>query len=136
MSSDNSQRCILLPCADDQTWAVPPNCLAEIALLPAISTDRVSWRHRDIPLFVGASAALRADPCPCAIFLGIGDQNCDFWALALSSCSVRAMTLPAAALEEEPEQVQPGCLGAFRFEGLLCQVPDLPALQARLAGSV
>jgi hypothetical protein len=64
------------------------------------------------------------------------DQSCDFWALALADCGARAVTLAAAALQEEPDQLQPDCLSAFRFEGLLCQVPDLPALQVRLAASL
>ncbi len=136
MSVGSTQRCILLPCHGGQTWAVPPNCLVEIALLPAASTDRVSWRDRDIPLFAVAAAAPRPDPCPCAIFLGMKDQSCDFWALALADCGAQAVTLTAAALQEQPDQIQPDCLSAFRFEGQLCQVPDLPALHARLASAL
>jgi hypothetical protein len=135
MRPDSLQRCVLLPCHGGQTWAVPPNCLVEIAMVPVATADRVSWRDRDIPLFEVASAAPRPDPCPCAIFLGMKGQRCDFWALALADCGARAVTLAAAVLEEQPDQVQADCLSAFRFEGLLCQVPDLPALQARLAGS-
>lgn len=138
MTASQRQSCILLPCRSGQTWAVPPNCLAEIAALPLVAaTGRARWRGLEIPLLPASSpifAGSWPDTCPCAIFMGLGNQAASYWALPLADSGIRAVALVQTEMEEATEQLQPGCLAAFRWAGCLCQVPDLPALQARATG--
>lgn len=143
--TDNTKRwCVLIPCSNTETWAVPQNCLGEIVTLQTDSElppDEVSWRDRVVPVLdLG-----RDDGSPwresrrgtglIAIFLGLKGEGCEYWGMAVRGQGLRAVSLSPDEVEDMPDQVGEHAAAAFNFHGVLCQVPDLDVFQKTIAAS-
>jgi len=143
--SDNTKRwCVLLPCSSTETWAVPQNCLGEIVTLhtdTALPPDEITWRGRTVPVldFGSDDGSLWREPRRgaglVAIFLGLKGEGCEYWGVALRGQGLRVVSLSPEEVEDAPEQVQRHATAAFKFNGVLCQVPDLDSFQKKIAVS-
>ena len=142
--TDNAKRwCVLVPCSNEETWAVPLNCLAEVVTLhtdAASPPQRVTWRDRSVPVLDLGSAdgstwrAAGRGTGLVAIFLGLQGEGCEYWGLAIRGDGPRIVCLTGDAVEDV-EEVQQHATAAFRYHGTLCQVPDLDRFQRQMAGS-
>ena len=143
--SDNTKRwCVLIPCSKTETWAVPQNCLGEIVtlytetLLPPVE---VSWRGRTVPVldFGSGDGSLWREPSRgaglVAIFLGLKGEGCEYWGLAVRGEGLRIVSLTPETVENVPHLVQQHATAAFKFNGVVCQVPDLDSFQKQIATS-
>ncbi len=140
MSEEQQRRmCVFLPAREGQVWAVPQNCLGEIVTLQDAETappPAITWRGQRVPVidFGGPDGPRWRDEKTVsgliAVFLGIREQACDYWGLALRGPGLGVRRLEDAACTDRPEACGEYALAAFEFEGRLYQVPDLPALQA------
>lgn len=141
--TDNTNRwCVLVPCSQSETWAVPLNCLAEIVTLHTDETSpprELQWRDHTVPVMdLGGKdgsqwrAASRGTGL-LAIFLGLKGEGCEYWGLAVRGEGLRVVSLTGDAVEDAPEQIQKHATAAFRFHGVLCQVPDLDSFQRKVA---
>lgn len=144
MSENANRWCVLVPCSETQTWAVPLNCLAEIVTLHTDAQSppsEVIWRDQTVPILdLGGNdgshwrAASRGTGL-LAIFLGLKGEGCDYWGLAVRGEGLRVVSLASEAVEDVPEQIQPHATAAFRFNDVLCQVPDLDSFQRSVAAN-
>lgn len=141
--TDNAKRwCVLIPCSNTETWAVPQNCLAEIMTLNVdtlLPPDEVSWRGRTVPVldFGSDDGSLWRGPRRgaglVAIFLGLRGEGCEYWGVAVRGEGLRVVSLSPEEVEDVPEQASPHATAAFTFKGVLCQVPDLDSFQKKIA---
>jgi len=144
MSDDSSRWCVLIPCSKTESWAVPQNCLAEIVTLPATSEqppEEILWRDQAVPVLDfgyddgsrwreqrGGSGLL-------AVFLGLEGEGCDYWAVAVRGEGLAVTALAPDDIEDAPDAVLEHSTGAFSLQGHVYQVPDLAALQKKIAAS-
>jgi len=142
MTDNTSRWCVLVPCSSNETWAVPLNCLAEILTLHTDESSppaAVAWRDRTVTVLdLGAEdGSLWRVPARgtglVAIFLGLKGEGCEYWGLAVRGDGLRVVSLPADAVEDAPDEAQKHATAAFRFHGVLCQVPDLDGFQRKAA---
>ena len=143
--SDNAKHwCVLLPCSSTETWAVPQNCLAEIVTLYTDTQSppkEVLWRDTTVPVLdLGADdGSLWQQPTRdaglVAIFLGLKGEGCEYWGVAIRGEGLRAVGLLPEAVEDAPDDIQGHATAAFRFDNVLCQVPDLDSFQKKIATS-
>jgi hypothetical protein len=142
MTDDTKQWCVLIPCSHTETWAVPQNCLAEIMTLnvdTALPPDEVRWRGRAVPVldFGSDDGSLWREPNRgtglVAIFLGLRDEGCEYWGVAVRGAGLKVVSLSPEKVENMPERASPHAMAAFNFEGVLCQVPDLDSFQKKIA---
>jgi hypothetical protein len=142
---ENAKRwCVLVPCSGTETWAVPQNCLGEIVTLhtdKALPPGEVSWRDRTVPVLdLGSNdGSVWREPNRgaglVAIFLGLKGEGCEYWGLAVRGEGLRAVSLSPEEVEDVPDQVQQHATAAFKFRGVLCQVPDLDGFQKKITVS-
>lgn len=141
MTDASVRHCLFLPCSAAQVWAVPKNCLAEIVTLynaGATPPASIEWRGHEVPVLDLDTAATarwqepRARTGLIAVLLGIDGLGCRYLGVALRGQGLGLHAVPEGEVEECPEQVQPGASGAFRWQGVTYQVPDLLAIQAEL----
>jgi hypothetical protein len=143
--TENTERwCVLIPCSGSETWAVPQNCLAEIVTLHTdteLPPDEVSWRGRTVPVLDFGSDDGSRWRAPgrgaglVAIFLGLKGEGCEYWAVAIRGEGLRVVKLAPEEVEDVPERVVQHATAAFKFHGVLCQVPDLDSFQKKIAVS-
>lgn len=142
MSNESSQWCALLPCSSSLNLAVPQNCLAEIVTLQASREQppqKVRWRGASVPVINfalddelgwrderGSSGLL-------AIFRGLRDEGCDYWAVAVRGDGLKVKDIAAEAIEDMPEEVLELATAAFKLDNLVYQVPDLNTLQQKIS---
>lgn len=145
MSDNPKHWCVLIPCSGTETWAVPQNCLAEIVTLHTDSLSPpqvVSWRDRTVPVLdLGSEdGSLWQQPARdaglVAIFLGLKGEGCEYWGLAIRGEGLRVVGLEPDAVADAPQEVQKHATAAFRFDDVLCQVPDLDSFQKQIAASL
>jgi hypothetical protein len=142
MADNTKHWCVLIPCSSTETWAVPQNCLAEIVTLHT-DTQRppqsLSWRDRTVPVLDlgGDDGSLWQQPNRdaglVAIFLGLKGEECEYWGVAIRGEGLRAVGLEVDRVEEAPEDVQEHATAAFKWDNVLCQVPDLDSFQRKIA---
>lgn len=141
MSEDTSRWCVLLPCTNTETWAVPQNCLGEILTLYTdedMPPEEVTWRDRIVPVLdLGADddsawREPRRGSGLMAIFLGLKGEGCEYWALPLRGAGLSVVNVLSEEVEDAPEQVSQHATAAFNFRGVLCQVPDLDGFQKKI----
>jgi hypothetical protein len=144
MSDNPKHWCVLLPCSSTETWAVPQNCLAEILTVHTdtqLPPSEVLWRDRTVPVLdLGSEdGSLWQQPARdaglIAIFLGLKGEGCEYWGLAIRGEGLRVVGLETDAVEEAPGDVQRHATAAFKFDDVLCQVPDLDGFQRKIAAS-
>jgi hypothetical protein len=144
MSDDSSRWCVLIPISKTESWAVPQNCLAEIVTLPATSEqppEELPWRGQAVPVLdfgyddgscwreqLGGSGLL-------AVFLGLEGEGCDYWAVAVRGKGLAVTALAPGEIKDAPDGVLEHSTGAFSLHGAVYQVPDLAALQKKIATS-
>lgn len=145
MSDNSSDRwCVLLPCADNEHWAIPQVCLAEIVTLQDAGNQPpgvLQWRGVEVPVCdfgVGGNTAWR-DPRAgtglIAVVLGVRNEGCDFWSVALRGDGVAIRNLGQVSLQDCPAEARDYATAAFRLDDTLYQVPDLLRLQREMAAS-
>jgi hypothetical protein len=138
MSDRKTHCCVLLPCSPDEKWAIPQNCLGEIVTVPDAGDQppqEISWRGRQVPVLdldqqgqlpwreSSNSSGL------VAVILGLRDEGCEYWAVALRGKGLALKELAETAVEDCPDAVLERAVGAFRLDGEVYQVPDLLKLQ-------
>jgi hypothetical protein len=142
MTDDTKQWCVLIPCSNTETWAVPQNCLAEIMTLnvdTALPPDEVHWRGRTVPVldFGSDDGSLWREPHRgtglVAIFLGLRGEGCEYWGVAVRGEGLKVVSLSPEKVEDMPERASQHATAAFNFDGVLCQVPDLDSFQKKMA---
>ncbi len=141
MSDNSALWCVFLPCAQDEVWAVPTRCLAEIVTLQQAGDEppeQIQWRGRSVPVLDLDTkreqpwSSSQGSAGRIAVFLGVEGGGCDYWGVALRGDGLGMKPINESALEEAPDEVAEHCCDAFRLEQQLYQVPDLVALQAQL----
>ena len=141
MSEEASRWCVLLPCSNTETWAVPQNCLGEILTLQSETEQppgAVSWRDCTVPVLDlgGEDGSVWREPRRgsglMAVFLGLKGEGCEYWALALRGANLSVVNLLPEEVEDAPEQVSEHATAAFNFRGVLCQIPDLDSFQKKI----
>lgn len=141
----DSQWCVLLPCSDSEFWAVPQNALAEIVTLhgvPEQPPEELQWRAQSVPVLdfglddgsrwrepVGGSGLV-------AVLLGLQGEGCDYWGVAVRGEGIAVRHVAPEDVQDAPEQVAEYASAAFVLGGVTYQVPDLVALQKRIAASM
>lgn len=142
MTDENERMCVLLPVGEEQRWAVPQTCVAEIMTLQAGAGDppeAVCWRGVDIPVLDPGRATAQPWQDPrsgsglLAVILGVAGQDCDYWAVALRGDGLAIRRIADGDCEDQPQARDETALAAFSLDGSLYQVPDLPALQQQAA---
>ena len=144
VEEDKSQWCILLPCSQQERWAVPQNALAEIVTVHS-EQDRppeaVMWRGESVPVVDFGSD----DECHwcegiggtglVAVFLGLDDKRCKYWGVALRGEGLAVKRVASSGIVDLPEETAAHASAAFKLDDKTYQVPDLAALQQQIAAS-
>jgi len=144
MKDDSLRWCVLIPCSKTESWAVPQNCLAEIVTLHAASEqppEELQWRGQSVPVLdfgyddgslwreqLGGAGLI-------AVFLGLEGEGCDYWAVAVRGKGLAVTAIAPDDVEDAPDAVQEHSTNAFSLGGVVYQVPDLAALQKKIAAS-
>lgn len=138
--TDNVQRmCVLLPCAQGQRWAVPQSSLAEILTVPASDDSppaEVTWRGVEVPVMdFGAGGDIpwrhtQSGTGLIVVVLGVRGEGFDYWGLALRGDGLAVRNIQEEDCEDLPDAREVHSLAAFSLDGIIYQVPDLPALQS------
>lgn len=125
--------CVLLPCSSGETWAVPLNSVAEVLVSAEMLSGRLRWRGRELPVFAPLPAEQNSGIF--AVMLGLGELAGDCWAVSLRNHSLAYCLLTEAELAgpAECDLATADAVAAFTLAGNVCVVPDLGALQVRLA---
>ena len=138
MSDKSSLDCVLLPCGQNEAWAVPQRCLAEIVTIQDADEwppDDINWRGEVIPVIdFGTDDELpwrdpRGNSGLIAVMLGLKGASCRYWGIAVRGMGLGVTAIEGEQLEDLPEAVLEHATAAFRMNGVVYQVPDLPALQ-------
>ena len=140
-----SHWCVLLPCSGSEFWAVPQNALAEIVTLHAVPEqppEVMQWRSESVPVLdfgrddgsrwrerVGGSGLV-------AVLLGLEGEGCDYWGVAVRGEGLAVRRVAPADVRDAPDAVAEHASAAFVLGGVTYQVPDLVALQRRIAASM
>jgi hypothetical protein len=143
--NENEQWCVLLPCSGTEFWAVPQNTLAEIVTLHDVGQrppEQLYWRGVTVPVLdfghddgspwrepVGGTGLV-------AVFLGLEGEGCNYWAMAVRGEGLAVRQISPEDVAEAPEAVLEHANSAFVLNGATYQVPDLVALQRRIAVSM
>lgn len=138
MSDQQSRWCVFIPCSSGQSWAVPQGCLAEIVTLQTEAEQpptTIQWRGEVVPVMdMGGPGDPpwrdeRTGTGLVAVVLGLEGEGCDYWGIAVRGHGLGVRELADGDIEDLPEAVEEHACAAFRLEGVVYQVPDLPALQ-------
>jgi hypothetical protein len=141
MSELPSSWCVLLPCAQGQVWAVPRTCIGEIVTVSTTSDQpprEIDWRGELVPVMdFGSEGDVpwrdpRGGTGLIAVMLGLAGEVCPYWGVAVRGEGLGVSSMDEAAMEDVPEAVLEHTTAAFRMQGTIYQVPDLPALQRAL----
>jgi hypothetical protein len=140
ITENESRWCVLLPCSNRETWAVPQKCLAEIVTLPAETSSppaQLFWRGRDVPILdldKGNTAPWRDSRAATgliAVMLGLKGGSWDYYGVALRGGGLTMKDLTREEIEDVPELAFEGSSFAFRMNGEVFQVPDMASLPER-----
>jgi hypothetical protein len=138
MSNPDARMCVLLPCGGDLRWAVPQSCLAEILTIASDDPgppQSVVWRELEVPVVdIGADSGTpwrnpRSGTGLVVIVLGVNDEGSDYWGLALRGDGLSVRDVQEADCKDLPESLVEHSLAAFSLDGIVYQIPDLPAMQ-------
>jgi hypothetical protein len=145
IEEDDGQWCVLLPLSGSERWAVPQNALAEIVTLHTDSgepPEELAWRGELVPVLdfghddgvpwrerVGGTGLV-------AVFLGLERENCKYWGMAVRGTDLAVKQLLPDQVDDAPDEVVEHASAAFTLDGIIYQVPDLVALQRRVAASM
>jgi len=142
MSDKSARSCLTLPCSAEEIWAVPKNCLAEIITLYGVDEQppaQISWRGHDVAVLDMDDSRetrwrdQRAATGLVAILLGIDGLDCRYLGVALRGQGLGLHEIPDADMEDCPQLALPRSAGAFRWNNVTYQVPDLLAIQKNIA---
>ena len=144
MTDSSSRWWVLMPCSKTESWAVPQNCLAEIVTVHGVSEqppEELSWRGVTLPVLDfgyddgsqwreqhGGTGLI-------AVFLGLADEGCDYWGVAIRGGGLAVKRLADEEIADTPEAILQHATAAFTLQGVVYQVPDLSALQKKIANS-
>lgn len=133
---------VFLPLAEERCWVVPQRCLAEIVTVAAADStppESIQWRGQAVPVVDYGS---RADPAwqdprfgtgMIAVMLGLKTSGCPVWGVALRRGELLAAGELVAEDVEEIDVPEGSMASAvFRYQGQVCEVPDLVAIQKGL----
>lgn len=141
MEQDISRWCVMLALGENERWALPQNCLAEIATLHSDSDtppESFTWRGQTLPLLdLYPDDALRwrdvrSGTGMVAVILGLQGEGCDYWGVLLRGHSLGMKSLDDADIVDAPEAETPYGSAAFYLGEELYQVPDLLRMQREL----
>ena len=140
----DSQWCVLLPCSSSEYWALPLNTLAEIVTLHAVSEqppEELQWRAKTVPVLdfgrddgsqwrerLGGAGLV-------AVLLGLEGEGCDYWGVAVRGEGLAVKRVSPEDVADAPDAVAEYASAAFVLGGVTYQVPDLVALQRKIAAS-
>lgn len=140
MSDEKLTSCVLIPCSQSESWAVPQICMAEIFTLPSATDtppESVEWRGRTVPVIdMGKEDGSWQDQRGVglvAIFLGLKGEGCDYWGVAVRGDGLGIEKLSPEQVEDAPDDVLPHATAAFRLNDVLYQVPDLDSFQKKIS---
>lgn len=145
MTKDTSTSCVLIPCSEDEHWAVPQSCLAEIQVVKSTSASppaEVLWRGREVPVMdCGSDGALpwaerRAGTGLVAIFLGLEGVGCEYWGVAVRGDGLAIARLSPDNISDASSAARSYATTAFTYNDVLYQVPDLDGLQKQIAAGM
>jgi len=145
LENETGHWCVLLPCSDTEFWAVPQNTLAEIVTLHTAGLrppEQLHWRGATVPVldFGHDDGSLWREPVGgtglVAVFLGLEGEGCDYWATAVRGEGLAVRQISPDEVRDAPEAVLEHATSAFVLNGVTYQVPDLVALQRRIAVSM
>jgi len=124
--------CVLLPCSNGETWAVPLNSVAEVVVGGDLRSARLRWRGRELPCFPSGQSQHSGGVY--AVMRGLGDLAGDYWAVCLRTQALAYLPLAEADTVQLPGDASPNAavLAVFAVAGRTCVVPDLGALQLSL----
>lgn len=126
---------VALPCTPGRIWAVPRESIGEILTLagePAEPPAHIQWRGTRVPVIDPAAGEGAGQPAGLvAVILGLRESPGGHWAVALRGDGLGIHEVSADEMEDDAGAIEEGAVGAFRMNGVLYQVPDLPALQCR-----
>jgi hypothetical protein len=127
--------CVLLPCSNGETWAVPLNSVAEVVVGGDWRSERLRWRGRELPCYPSGQAEQNGGIY--AVMVGLGDLAGDHWAVCLRNQALAYLPLAETDTIQLPGDTSPNAdiLAVFAVAGKTCVVPDLGALQLRLYAS-
>lgn len=144
MEEDSGQWCILLPCSQQERWAVPQNTLAEIVTVNGEQDqppEAVTWRGESVPVLdlgndddshwresAGGTGLV-------AVFLGLEGERCKYWGVVLRGEGLAVKRVASSGITDAPEEAAAHASAAFKLEDKIYQVPDLAALQQQIAAS-
>lgn len=142
MTDETLRWCVLIPCSETESWAVPQICLAEIYTLytdASAPPEQIEWRDRQVPVLdLGAGDGSvwresRRGSGLIAIFLGLEGENCEYFGVAVRGDNLTAAKVSADTVKDVPEKKLEHATAAFELDGSVFQVPDLDGLQKKLA---
>jgi len=141
----DSQWCVLLPCSGSEYWAVPQNALAEIVTLQAVSEqppEELQWRTETVPVLdFGRDDGSRwrerlGGTGLVAVLLGLEGEECNYWGVAVRGEGLAVKRVSPEEVVDAPDAVAEYASAAFVLGGVTYQVPDLVALQRKIAASM
>lgn len=142
MTDENLRWCVLIPCSETETWAVPQICLAEIYTLSTdleVPPEEIDWRDRKVPVLdLGAGDGdtwreARRGSGLIAIFLGLEGEACEYWGVAIRGEGLSVARVAPDAVSDMPDAMAEHATAAFGLDGEVYQVPDLGGVQKKLA---
>lgn len=137
--------CVLIPCSETERWAVPQACLAHIQVVKSTSEsppEVVLWRGREVPVMDrGRNGALpwaerRAGTGLVAIFIGLEEEGCEYWGVAVRGEGLDIARLTQDNMRDAADQAMEDAVSAFIYNDVLYQVPDLNGLQKQIAADM
>lgn len=142
MSDEALTSCVLIPCSQSESWAVPQICLAEIFTLPGTTGNEppaeVEWRGQSVPVLDlgkedGKSWHEQRGAGLVAIFLGLEGEGCEYWGVAIRGEGLAIEKISSEQVTDAPDDVLPHATAAFRLNETLYQVPDLDGFQKKFS---
>lgn len=145
MTDEARTSCVLIPCSDNERWAVPQNCLAEIHVVNSTEEEppaQVEWRGREVPVVDFGSdkdtpwCEKRVGTGLVAIFLGLENEACQYWGVAIRGAGLDLVNLSPEEVADASNDALEHASAAFTYNDVLYQVPDLDGLQKKVAADV
>lgn len=124
--------CVLLPCSNGETWAVPLSSVAEVVVGGDLRSERLCWRGCELPCYPFGQAQQSSGIY--AVMVGLNDLAGGHWAVCLRNQALAYLSLAEADTVQFPGGASSNAdiLAVFAVAGKTCVVPDLGALQLRL----
>jgi len=142
MSKRSRPLYVLLPCSQEQSWAVPQACLGEIVTVNGADERppaNIAWRGGDVPVLDLGEAEnfdwrdSRGSTGLVAVLLGLEQVEGQAWGVAVGSNGLAIREFDEEQVEELPQERAENATAAFRYDGVIYQVPDLGAWQQGVA---